>query len=388
MSNVLPPDGFSESTGGRTRRIRWILVVLALVISGWGIAERVHARKQLAEETRQAAIPNVITVRPQPSVDGEALQLSGTAQAFAEAPIYARTSGYVKSWSKDIGAHVRKGAVLALIDTPEIDQQFRQAHADVETARAAYRIAESTDERWKGLLATDSVSRQEADQREADASMKRAALESAEANLARLKELQDFKRIVAPFDGVVTQRATDIGALVTAGQNAGSPLFRVADVHRLRIYSAIPETYARQIRVGLTADVSFDGRAGRVKATVVSTAEAIDPTSRTLQIEMQVDNAHGDLLPGAYARVHFDLGPQSGLPRLPVTALLFRSDGLWVATVRDDQHAHLKKVVPARDFGTDIEIREGLDPKDVVIVNPPDSLMEGAPVRVVTGKGH
>jgi hypothetical protein len=388
MSNALLPDGFSESAGLRIRRIRWTLVVLAVVVSAWGIIERVHDRTELAGKTQLSAIPNVMTVRPMASPDGEALLLAGTTQAFSEAPLYARTSGYVKSWSKDIGSHVRKGSVLALIDTPEIDQQFRQAQADVEAARAAYRIAESTDERWKVLLATDSVSKQEADQRSADAAMKRAAFQSAEANLSRLRELQDFKRILAPFDGVVTQRSTDIGALVTAGQNAGSPLFRVADVHRLRVYSAIPETYASQIRVGLSAEVTFDGRPGTFKAKVVSTAEAIDPATRTLQIEMQVDNARGDLLPGAYARVHFDLGPQSGLPRIPVTALLFRADGLWVATVGDGQHAHLKKVIPARDFGTEIEIREGLDPQDTVIVNPPDSLMEGAQIRVVAGKGH
>jgi RND family efflux transporter MFP subunit len=173
---------------------------------------------------------------------------------------------------------------------------------------------------------------------------------------------------------------------VTAGQNAGLPLFRVADVHRLRIYSAIPEIYAPQIHIGQTAEVSFEGRPGTFKATITSTAEAIDPGSRTLQVEMQLDNAQGHLLPGAYARVHFNLGSQSGLPRLPVTALLFRADGLWVATVGDDRHAHLKKVVPARDFGTEIEIREGLDPADTVIANPPDSLLEGTEVRIVSGK--
>lgn len=198
MSNALLPDGFSESAGLRIRRLRWTLVVLAVVVSAWGIIERVHDRTELAGKTQLSAIPNVMTVRPMASPDGEALLLAGTTQAFSEAPLYARTSGYVKSWSKDIGSHVRKGSVLALIDTPEIDQQFRQAQADVEAARAAYRIAESTDERWKVLLATDSVSKQEADQRSADAAMKRAALQSAEANLSRLRELQDFKRILAP----------------------------------------------------------------------------------------------------------------------------------------------------------------------------------------------
>ena len=387
MSNAMLPDESFHAANRRARRIRWVLSLIAIAVSVWGIVERVQARKELAEQTRQMSVPNVVTIRPAASSEGESLLLAGTTQAFSEAPIYARTSGYVKSWTKDIGAHVRKGTVLAVIDTPEIDQQFRQAQADLETARAAYRIAASTDERWRVLLATDSVSKQDAEQRAADAAMKQAALQSAEANLARLKELQDFKRVVAPFDGVVTQRATDVGSLVSAGQNAGAPLFRVADVHRLRIYSAIPESYAPQIHIGQTVDVSFEGRPGTFSATVTSTAESIDPSSRTLQVEMQIDNAHGPLLPGASARVHFDLGAHSGLPRLPVTALLFRADGLWVATVSDGRHAHLKKVVPARDFGTEVEIREGLEPQDIVIANPPDSLLEGTEVRIVSGKG-
>jgi hypothetical protein len=388
MSENFTPDPSSEESMRRARMIRLALVIFALVVAAWGIGDRLMTRSRLAQSTLEAAIPTVTTLSPTSSPDGESLLLAGNTQAYAEAAIYARTSGYVKSWSKDLGAHVHKGAVLAVIETPEVDQQLRQAQADLENAKAAYEIARSTDERWKGLVATESVSKQDAEQKAADAAMKHAGVRSAEANLARLHELQQFKHVQAPFDGIVTQRSTDVGALVSAGQNAGAPLFRMADVHRFRIYSAVPESYASQIVVGSKADVSFEGRAGSYVATIVSTAEAIDPTTRTLQIEMQMDNKQDLLLAGAYARVHLDLGRQSGLPRIPVTALLFRSDGLWVATTADRHRVHLRKIIPGRDFGTDIEVREGLDPNNLVIANPPDSLIDGAEIRVAPGKGR
>jgi RND family efflux transporter MFP subunit len=331
----------------------------------------------------------VAVMHPAPAPDGEMLNLPGNVQPFAEAAVYARTSGYVKSWSTDLGAKVRKGTVLAVIETPDVDQQFRQAHADVMTAHAAYDIARSTDERWQRLLATEAVSAQDAELKAADAAQKKAALQSAEANLSRLRDLKNFQQLRAPFDGVVTQRSIDIGALVAAGQNAGTPLFKVADVRRLRVYAAVPEAYAGQIAVGTTAKVSFDGHSGEHSAPVISTAGALDAATRTLQIELQLDNRDGALLAGSYAHVRFDLGAQSTLPRVPVTALLYRSTGLWVATVPDGRHVALRHVVPARDFGTEIEIREGVGSADTVIANPPDSLMDGAEVRVVPGpKGH
>ena len=388
MSDSLLPDDSAAQSAMRARRIRYVLLASAVLIAAWGIGGRLSSRQQLAAETLRAAIPIVTTVTAAPAPDGESWVLAGSTQAFSEAAIYARTSGYVKSWSTDIGAHVRKGAVLAQIDTPDIDQQFRQAQADLENARAAYLITKTTNDRWQGLLATDSVSKQDAEQKSAEAAIKKAALESAEANLARLRELQGFKRITAPFDGVVTQRAVDIGALVAAGQNAGTPLFRVADIHRLRIFTQVPESYATQVGVGLAAEVTFDGRPGHYKAAISSTAQAIDPLTRTLQIELQLDNAHGILLSGAYARIHFNLGAQSTLPRIPVTAVLFRPDGLWVALVTDGHHAHLEKIVPGRDFGSEMEATEGLKSGDVVIANPPDSLAEGAEVRIVPAKAH
>ncbi|MEI6457897.1 MAG: efflux RND transporter periplasmic adaptor subunit [Pseudomonadota bacterium] len=386
MSNALLSGDSAPDAARRTRQLRLGLIVAVLLLAAFGVGSRLFDRRHLAEQTQAAAIPIVTTLRPAPAPGGESLLLPGTAQAYAEAAIYARTSGYVKSWKTDLGARVRKGALLAEIDTPDVDQQFHQAQADVATARASYEIARTTDLRWRELLVSESVSKQDAEQKAADAASRQAALQSAEANLARLRELQGFKRILAPFDGVVTQRATDVGALVSAGQNAGAPLFRVADVSRLRIYAAVPEAYAAQILTGTGATINFDGRPGKYKATVTSTAGALDPATRSLQIELQMDNVRGALLAGAYARVHFDLGAQSQLPRIPVTALLFRGDGLWVATVGEDHHVALHKIIPGRDFGTEIEIQDGVGPGDVVVADPPDSLMDGALVRIAPGK--
>jgi RND family efflux transporter MFP subunit len=303
-------------------------------------------------------------------------------QAYYEAPIYARTSGYLKVWHTDIGATVKKGQVLAEIDTPEVDQQLRQAQADLATAQANYELARTTHERWQGLLATESVSQQDADQRAGDAAAKAAARQSAAANLARLRELESFKRVVAPFNGVVTQRNTDVGALINAGQNPGSALFRVADTHRLRIYVSVPQAYAAAIQPGLAAALVFADRpAQRYSASVASTARALDAASRTLQVELQIDNAAGELLPGSYAQVHFTLSAANTL-RVPVNTVLFRAHGLEVATLDNEHRVHLKSITQGRDFGTEIEVLTGVDAADILVVNPPDSISEGAPVRI------
>src|SRR5438876_294607 len=288
----------------------------------------------LAREAAAAAVPTVATVKPKAGPGSDTLVLPGSVQAFYEAPIYARTSGYLKKWYTDIGTAVKKGRVLAEIDTPEVDQQLRQAEADLATADANYELARTTNERWKGLLATESVSQQDADQRAGDAAAKAAARQSAAANLARLADLESFKRVVAPFGGVVTERNTDVGALINAGQNPGSALFRVADTHRLRIYVSVPQAYAAAIQPGLTAELVFADRpAQRYSASVASTARALDATSRTLQAELQIDNAQGELLPGSYAQVHFTLSAGANTLRVPVNTVLFRAQGLQVATL-------------------------------------------------------
>jgi len=365
------------------RRVALIAVGLAVVLSVWGVASRVVARNALMKEAADAAVPTVVTMKPLRGPAAETLALPGSVQAYYEAPIYARTSGYLRRWQTDIGTPVHKGQLLAEIDTPEIDQQLTQAQADLATAEANYNLARTTDERWQGLLATESVSKQDADQRAGDAAAKKAAVQSAAANVARLKDLESFKRVVAPFDGVVTQRSTDIGALINAGQTAGNALFRVADTHRLRVYVAVPQPFASLVKTGLGADLDFAERPGhRYPATVAFTAQALDPSTRTLQVELQVDNPQRELFPGAYATVHFKLAPGVPALRIPVNALLFRAGGLLVATVGHDQRLTLKKITGGRDFGTEIEVLTGLGPDEDIVINPPDSLADGAQVRV------
>jgi RND family efflux transporter MFP subunit len=364
-------------------RYAWIALAVALILAVWGIISRVHARSNLAKETTSAAIPSVTAFKPDLSPASEDLVLPGSVQAFIEAPIYARTSGYLKIWYTDIGSQVKKGQLLAEIDAPEVDQQFSQARADLGTAHANSELAVSTNDRWKGLLATHSVSQQDADTKAGDAAAKRAAEESAGANVARLKDLESFKRVVAPFDGVVTQRNTDVGALIAAGQNAGNALFRIADTTKLRIYVLVPEPYAAATVPGMEAELAFTEHPGKsYPAKVVRTANALDPVLRTLQVELQVDNASGVLFPGSYAEVHFKVPGNSQSLRLPANALLFRSAGLQVATVDQGNHVHLKNIITGRDFGKSIEVLSGITADDDVVLNPPDSLSDGAEVRI------
>jgi RND family efflux transporter MFP subunit len=364
-------------------RYAWIALVVALILAAWGIISRVHARSNLAKETSTEAIPQVTTLKPGRSPASEDLVLPGSVQAFIEAPIYARTSGYLKIWYTDIGSPVKKGQLLAEIDAPEVDQQFSQAQADLATAHANSQLAISTNERWKGLLATHSVSQQDADTKASDAAAKRAAEASASANVARLRDLESFKRVLAPFDGVVTQRNTDIGALIAAGQNAGNALFRIADTTKLRIYVLVPEPYAAATVPGMQSDLFFSEHPGKsFPATLVRTANALDPAQRTLQVELQVDNTNGVLFPGSYAEVHFKVPGSDQSLRVPANTLLFRAAGLQVATVDTGDHVHLKTIVPGRDFGKSIEVLSGIAADDNVVINPPDSLVEGAPVRI------
>jgi RND family efflux transporter MFP subunit len=311
------------------------------------------------------------------------LVLPGNVTAFIEAPIYARTSGYLKSWYTDIGTPVKRGQLLAEIETPEVDQQLRQSKSDLATAAANARIATSTDVRWKGLLVNKAVSPQDADTRAASAEAVQATAASAQANVGRLEELESFKRVVAPFDGVVTARNTDIGALINAGQAMGSQLFRVSDVTRLRVYVQVPEQYAPQTRPGVAAQLRFNEHPGvEYPAKVVRTAQALDPTLRTLQVELQVDNSKGELFPGAYAEVHFNLPGNANTLRVPATALVFRAAGLQIATVVQGNQVKLHSVSQGRDFGTTVELLSGVMANDVIIVNPPDSITDGAQVRI------
>jgi RND family efflux transporter MFP subunit len=376
-------DGTDKNLHRKIRRYSLILLIVALSLAAWGEVSRVRARSSLGKETAEAAVPTVVTVTPNRTPLGEELVLPGTVQAYIEAPIYARTNGYLKAWRTDIGTQVTKGQLLGEIDAPEVDRQLSQAEADLATARANEALSTTTNVRWQGLLATESVSKQDADERAGDAAARKAAADSAAANVARLRELESFKRVVAPFSGVITARNTDIGALINAGQSIGAELFRIADTHKLRIYVQVPEGYAAVTRPGLEADLRFAEHPGRTfTAITVRTSNALDPTLRTLQVELELDNANRDVFPGAYAEVHFKLPASAQSLRLPANTVLFRAAGLQVATLDGQKHVKLKSIAQGRDFGNTIEILSGLEPDEVVILNPPDSLTDGVLVRI------
>jgi len=367
----------------KIRRYAWIALIVAIALGVWGEVSRVLARSELVKQNVDAAIPTVTTTTAETSAAGEELVLPGAVQAFIEAPIYARTNGYLKSWNTDIGTQVTKGQLLAQIETPEVDQQLTQAQADLATARANENLSKSTNVRWQGLLATQSVSKQDADEKAGDAAAKTAAADSAAANLARLHDLESFKRVVAPFTGVITARNTDVGALINAGQSTGTELFRIADTHKLRIYVRVPELFAAATMPGLEAALHFTEHPNRVyPAKIVRTSNSLDPTLRTLQVELQLDNDKGEIFPGAYAEVHFKLPPNAESLRLPANTVLFRSAGLQVATLDSQQRVKLKSIVQGRDFGNSIEVLSGLAPHETVVLNPPDSIADGVQVRI------
>jgi RND family efflux transporter MFP subunit len=382
-----PASAADASLRRKVRRYSLILLAVALALAVWGEVSRVLARSSLGKETADAAQPTVLTTTPNRTPLGEELVLPGTVQAFIEAPIYARTSGYLKIWHTDIGSEVSKGQLLGEIEAPEVDQQLSQALADLATARANEALSNSTNVRWKGLLATESVSKQDADEKAGDAAAKKAAADSAAANVARLRELESFKRVVAPFAGVITARNTDIGALINAGQSAGSELFRIADTHKLRIYVQVPETYAAVTRPGLEADLRFAEQPRKTYAArTVRTSNALNPNLRTLQVELELDNVNREVFPGAYAEVHFKLPASAESLRLPANTVLFRSAGLQVATIDKQKRIKLKSIVQGRDFGNTIEILSGIEADDVVVLNPPDSLTDGVVVRIAPPK--
>src|SRR5881628_2492182 len=349
----------------------------------WGIRARSAADTTLRQTTAEASISPVNVVSPKPGAPTQEILLPGTTQAFTDAPIFARTNGYVKAWYFDIGAHVKQGQLLAEIESPEVDQQLQQARADLETAQANLRQAQITADRWQALLETDSVSKQETDQAVSALSAMKATVNSNVANVRRLEQLQAFEKIGAPFDGVITARNVDIGVLINAGSNtSGRELFHMTAIHTLRVFVAVPEVYSRAARPGSTATLTLDEFPGRsFKGTLMRNANSIDPASRTLLVEVDVDNPRGELLPGAYVFVHLELPKQVASATVPANALLFRAEGLQVAVVQDGR-AQLVPVTIGRDYGTTVEIAAGLQPTDQVIVAPSDSLTSGTPVRI------
>jgi RND family efflux transporter MFP subunit len=360
--------------------------VLGVIIYA-GIHERAMAASNLGTVTERAAITTVNVVGPKSGAPLEEIVLPGNTQAFSDTPIYARTNGYLKRWYVDIGAHVKQGQLLAEIETPEIDQQLEQARADLQTSEANEQLAQITATRWQNLLKTDSVSKQETDQAVKDLSAKQATVESMTANVHRLEQLQSFERIYAPFSGVITARNTDIGALINAGAG-GMPqeLFHMAAVNRLRIYVAVPEVDSEAAQNGARAALSLDEYPGETfQGTIVRNSDAIDLNSRTLNVEVDIDNRDGRIRPGAYVFVHLKIPEKStgatASLTIPANTLLFRSEGLRVGVVRGDR-AELVPITIGRDYGSTVEVISGLKPTDQVIVNPSDSLTTGTPVRV------
>ena len=374
----------------RNRRSHWWVLLLAAVIAVLlvisGIVPRIQARTALRRETIQMAIPAVAVVQPKHSSPAQEIVLPANVQAFADAPIYARTNGYLKHWYVDIGGRVKAGQLLAEIDTPEINQQLRQARADLATSRANLDLSKITSDRYSDLLKTDSVSKQEADNAVGDYAAKQATVQSAQANVKRLEELQSFQKIYAPFSGVITARNTDVGALIDSGSSGGprSELFHIAQPDKLRVYVSVPEIYSQAAKPGLTADLMLKEFPGHpFEGKLVRTANAIDPTSRTLLVEIAVNNPTGQLLTGAYAEVHLKIPTAASAFILPVNTLLFRSEGLRVATVGGDgQHFDLKPITLGHDFGSEVEVIAGLNGSENVIVNPPDSVVSGQTVRI------
>ena len=371
-------------TAAGLKRTAAIAVVLLAAVVVLGLASRAQQSHDTAQWTHTQAIPVVRTISPIAPEVGQTLTLPGTLEAFNNAQIYARVPGYLKAWYRDIGARVRTGELLAVIDTPELDQQIAQAKADLVSAVAARGLSKTTSDRWAGLLKSDAVSKQETDEKAGDLATKSAMVNAAQANLQRLQALKSFARIVAPFDGVVTARNADIGALVNAG--SGSPaaaLFTVADVHDLRVYVRAPEAYSTQIRPGMTAAMTLQEFPGRTfRATLVSTSGAISNQSGTLLVELMVDNRDGALDPGGYAKVRFPVGGVAGQNlRLPASALMFRREGLQVATLTPSGHVLMKPIAIAQDLGPQVEVATGISTADKVIDNPPDSLANGDIVR-------
>jgi RND family efflux transporter MFP subunit len=359
--------------------------ILIAVVTFWGIHTRSVSGAALAKETRAAAIPSVDVVHPSLGAASDEVVLPASVQGFIDSPVYARTSGYLLHWYADIGARVKKGELLADIQTPELDQQVQQAQSDLATAQANYQLAQITADRWQKLLLKNAVSKQESDQFSSDLNARRSVLSAQEANVRRLQQLQGFEKIYAPFDGVITARNTDIGALIQAGENTTpQELFHLSSVDRLRVFVPVPEIYQSVLHSVRQVNLSSDAYPKeRFIGTIARSSDAIDPLSRTLRVEVDIDNPKTLLFPGAYVFVHLPLPADSQAPTIPSNALLFRQEGLRVGVVRDGR-VQLVPISIGRDYGNTVEVTAGLSPEDQVVVNPSDSLVSGTRVEINT----
>ena len=364
-----------------------IAVLVVIIVAGivvMGVVPRLRAKAALRTETRDLAIPTVVVIHPKRGDPQQEIVLPGNMQAFEDAPIYARTNGYLKKWYVDIGGHVKTGQLLADIETPEVDQQLQVARADLNTAQANMNLSKITEDRYDGLKNTDAVSKQDVDNAHGDFEAKKATMAAAGSNVKRLEETQAFNKIYAPFDGIITARNTDIGQLIDSGSGgAAKEMFHIQSTRVLRVYINVPQQYSQSAKPGLTADLTlaeFPGR--KFKGQLVRTANAIEQASRTLLVEVDVNNTTGELLPGGYTEVHLKLPETVPTFILPVNTLIFRSQGLQIATVQDGNKATLVPIVLGRDFGSEVEVVSGLSGEENVMVNPPDSLVEGEQVQI------
>ncbi len=363
-------------------RIVAVLAVLVVLLAFAGLVPRWRQSRNLQAETRELAVPSVLVVAPSAGQAPPGMTLPAEVKAFVEAPIYARASGYLKRWFVDLGTNVVAGQLLAEIDTPELNQELARARAQLGQAEAALGLARITAERWAELVKTSSVSEQEAAEKQSDYALKAATVDAAKAEVHRLEDLQSFARVIAPFDGTITARQTDIGQLINAG--SGRELFRLAQTGTLRIFARVPQTVARAVAPGQIAELTVPELPGRVfPATVVRTSGAMDAQSRTLLVELAVDNARGEILAGSYAQVRFPLSRVDVALTLPSNTLLFRAEGPQVGIVLADGKVELRSVKLGRDFGTAVEVLSGVQPAERVILNPADSLVSGVTVRLV-----
>jgi multidrug efflux system membrane fusion protein len=379
----------AAAPGNTSAGSRLVLIVLVILLLGGAlaVARRFSEKKALAKETERLAVPTVSVLKPAAEPANEELTLPAQLQAYVESAIYSRTNGYLLRWNKDIGSRITKGELLAEIDTPEVDQELSQAKATRQQIEAQLELAKSSADRWINLRKTDSVSQQESDQQTSAYTQARANVAAADANVKRLEQLESFKHIYAPFSGVLTKRNVDTGALINAG-SAGTAreLFDIAQVDPLRVYVSVPQSSAPSIKRNMAAYIELAEYPGKkFMGKVVRTADVIDPATRTLLTEVDVPNPDGHLMPGSYGQVHFAVPVQTVRMSVPVNALLFRAEGPRIAVVGADNIVHLKAVNIGRDFGTSVEILNGLDPKDQMVVNPADSLQEGQPVKIRGG---
>jgi RND family efflux transporter MFP subunit len=364
--------------------ILFLIVIVLVVLGAFTLFQRRAQYQALAKETETLAIPTVAVMHASVESAEEDLVLPGAMQAYVESPIYARTNGYLKKWYHDIGSRVRQGDLLADIDTPEVDQQLSQSRADLNTAQANANLSKITAARYQELIKTDGVSKQEVDNAVGDLEAKVANVKSSEANVRRLEELESFKHIYAPFNGVITRRNVDTGTLINAGNGGSSQqLFFLSQTDPIRVYVSVPEAYAPSIKAGLGAYLELTQYPGqKFEGRVVRTAESIEASTRTLLTEVDVPNHNGALLPGGYSQAHLQVKVTGARLAVPVNALLFRSEGLRAVVVDANHKTHLKPLTIGRDYGTTLEVLQGLDPSDWIVLNPADSLEEGQEVRV------